>query len=100
MIKKLFFAMLAGSMMFAASCEKNLNEGASLDGTSTVAFNISSPEIVTRAYSDGKTATVLQYAVYDAQGNELTDLTEKNGKINGSTTVKLQQALAREHHES
>ena len=48
------------------------------------------PEIATRAYSDGQTATVLQYAVYDAAGNELTDLTVTDAEIHGSTTVNLQ----------
>ena len=43
----------------------------------------------TRAYSDGATATVLQYAVYDAAGNILGDLTKTDATINGSATVNL-----------
>ena len=64
--------------------------GANADETSVVAFNLSMPEISTRAYGDGTTATVLQYAVYDADGNELEGLTERDGNINMSTTVNLQ----------
>ena len=55
-----------------------------------MSFCVGTPEIATRAYSDGMTATVLQYAVYDEAGNELTDLTVTDGEIHGSTTVKLQ----------
>ena len=54
-----------------------------------MSFNVATPEIATKAFSDGTTATVLQYAVYDAAGNELTDLTVTNGEIHGSTTVSL-----------
>lgn len=36
------------------------------------------------------TAKVLQYAVYDSEGNILSDLTETDATINGSTTVNLQ----------
>ena len=36
------------------------------------------------------TAKVLQYAVYDSEGNILSDLSETDATINGSTTVKLQ----------
>ena len=59
-----------------------------------VTFEVGTP---TRAYSDGKTATVLQYAVYEVvdKDNEgtaeiLNPLTVTNGEINISTTVKLQ----------
>lgn len=72
-------------MLFATSCEKELNLGGK--DAATVSFNIGTPEIATRAYSDGTTATKLQYAVYDAKGKELTDLTVTDGVINGSTTV-------------
>ncbi|MBQ2290397.1 MAG: hypothetical protein II249_07010, partial [Bacteroidaceae bacterium] len=74
MKKKLIFAMSAIVALFATSCQENdfiANSGA----TSTVAFTVSTPEIASRAYSDGKTATVLQYAVYDETGTILDDLT-------------------------
>lgn len=54
-----------------------------------VAFSISTPEIQTRAYSDGATATVLQYAVYNSKGELLPNLTVTDGTINGSTTVEM-----------
>ena len=83
-MKKLFLAMMAIVALFATSCQKeNFGE------ETTVSFAISTPEIATRAYSDGTTATHLQYAVYDANGNELNDLTVTDGEIHGSTTVKL-----------
>ena len=85
-------SMMAIAAVFATSCQKDLVEGG--EGTSTVSFSVGSPEIATRAFSDGTTATVLQYAVYDVKGNELTDLTKsvanQNAEvIHGSTTVNL-----------
>ena len=88
MKKKLIFAMSAIVALFATSCQEE-DFGANTGATSTVAFTVSTPEIASRAYSDGATATVLQYAVYDAAGNELTALTKKDGEIHGSTTVEL-----------
>ena len=76
-------------MIFATSCENDLDLGAAGE-TSVVSFTVNTPEM-SRAYSDGGTATVLQYAVYDAEGTILGDLTETNASIEGgSATVKLQ----------
>ena len=88
-MKKLLMAVGAFGMLFT-SCQNDLDFVPNVDETSTVSFQIGTPEIATRAYSDGMTATVLQYAVYDSDGNILSDLTKTNATINGSTTVNLQ----------
>ena len=75
-------------MIFATSCENELELGAAGE-ESVVSFTVATPDMGSRAYSDGTTATVLQYAVYDAEGNELEDLTVTDGEINGSATVNL-----------
>ena len=76
-------------MIFATSCENDLDLGVAGE-TSVVSFTVNTPEM-SRAYSDGTTATVLQYAVYDAEGTILGNLTETNASIEGgSATVKLQ----------
>ena len=89
-MKKLMFLMVAFSMMFATSCQSNA-ELSTVNGgdLSTVSFKINSPVIASRAYSDGLSATHLQYALYDAAGNELTDLTVTDGTILGSTNIEL-----------
>ena len=87
-MKKLFFGMLAFVSVFATSCQKEVPEAIAEEAM--VTFNVGTPEIATRAYSDGLTATNLQYAVYDAEGKELTELTVTDGYISGSTAVKLQ----------
>ena len=77
--------------MFASSCQNELELGAAGE-ESMVSFTIATPDMGSRAYSDGATATALQYAVYNAAGEELTDLTvtdDDNVEIHGSTTVKL-----------
>ena len=89
-MKKILFGLSAFTMLFATSCQNDLDFDTTVGKTSTVSFSVGTPEIATRAYSDGTTATNLQYAVYDAAGNQLTDLTVTDGEIHGSTTVKLQ----------
>ena len=88
-MKKIFLAMMAVVILFVSSCQKeNFGE------ESIVSFNIGTPEIATRAYSDGTKATVLQYAVYDGQGNYLDKLTVNDAKIQqGGATVSLQLAI-------
>ena len=76
--------------MLLTSCQNDLDFVQNAGETSTVSFSVSTPEIATRAYSDGLTAKVLQYAVYDSEGNILSDLTETDATINGSTTVNIQ----------
>ena len=88
MIKKLFCGLMAASMLFATSCQQQELTPA-MEGEATVTFNVGTPEIATRAYSDGKSATHFQYAVYDENGKELKDLTLANGEIHGTTTVNL-----------
>ena len=90
MLKKLMYLMAASVMLFATSCENDADVAPNAGEAAVVTFSVGTPEIVSRAYSDGLTANVLQYAVYDAAGNELTDLTKTDATINGSTNVKLQ----------
>ena len=72
------------AMMLMTSCQDDTalmgNEGE----TAMVSFELTTPEIATRAYSDGTTATVLQYAVYEGE-TELTDLTKSVAKGNADT---------------
>ena len=84
-MKKILFGMMAAAVL-ATSCAKELQDVAT--GDANVTFTVGTPEIATRAYSDGTTATELQYAVYDAAGNYLENLTGTQG-INISTTVEL-----------
>ncbi|MEE1366303.1 MAG: DUF6562 domain-containing protein [Muribaculaceae bacterium] len=87
-MKKFIYSAMAVAMLATTSCKDDLAESFVGD-EATVEFSISTPEIATRAYSDGTTATHLQYAVYDAAGNILNDLTKTDATINGSTTVNL-----------
>ena len=76
--------------LFAASCAKELVEAPVLNEEAKVTFSVNTPEIATRAYSDGTTATVLQYAVYNEAGEILPNLTKTDATINGSANVELQ----------
>ena len=88
-MKKLIYCLAAMTAVLFASCQKEVLEPVANEAA-TVSFSVNTPEIATRAYSDGETATVLQYAVYDAAGNELEDLTVTDGEIHTTAEVKLQ----------
>ena len=89
-MKKLLFGVFAIVALIATSCESNLEQGVKAGETSVVTLNVASPEVSTRLYSDGTTATHLQYAVYDAQQNILDSFTVTDGTINLQTQVTLQ----------
>ena len=90
MKKKILIGMMAAAMVLAPSCQNDLDLAQNAGEAAVVTFSVGTPEIATRSFSDGQTATVLQYAVYDAEGNELKDLTVTDAEIHGSTTVNLQ----------
>ena len=77
-------------MLFATSCQDDFDNRVDFGETSTVSFTVSTPDMATRAFSDGKTATVLQYAVYDKDGEILPAFTTDDATINGSANVQLQ----------
>ena len=83
-MKKIFYGLMVAAGLLATSCAKGLQN----KEEANVTFAIGTPEIATRAYSDGTTATELKYAVYDASGKYLSDLTGTK-EINLSTTVEL-----------
>lgn len=94
---KFLFGMLAIAGIFATSCQDQIvpvvNEGES----AIVSLQVETPEIATRAFSDGTTATVLQYAVYDAEGNIIKDFTVTDAEIKMTATVELQLTTGNEY---
>ena len=90
MTKKIFLGMSAMAMLFATSCQNDLDMPTAVGGEATVSFNVATPEIGTRAYGDGQTAKLLQYAVYDAAGNHLYELDGRTIMDNRTATVELQ----------
>ena len=89
MKKSLFLSALAATMLLATSCQEDALLNTNPGEKATVTFSLDTPEIATRAYSDGTTAQELQYAVYDANGNYLDKLTGAK-EINLKTQVQLQ----------
>ena len=70
MTKKIFLGMSAMAMLFATSCKDDFAESFVGD-QATVEFSISTPEIATRAFSEGDEIKHLHYAIYD--GEDLLD---------------------------
>ena len=96
-MKKLFLVLAAAFGMIA--CQTDLNEVNVAGGEVDVTFEVGTP--VARAYSDGTTATRLQYAVYEGK-NEATaqllpSLTVTDGEIHGSTTVSMKLVTGNEY---
>ncbi len=60
-MKKILFSVFAmAAMLFATSCSQEEDFAIVADGTEVaVSFSLTQPEISTRAYSDGETATTL-----------------------------------------
>ena len=95
MTKKFLFGLMAIAGLFATSCQEKIAPVVNEGDIATVSFQVSTPEIATRAYSDGTTADVLQYAVYEVKGETETILTgyPKTTEINITTSVSLQLAV-------
>ena len=86
-MKKLLLVLAAAFAVVA--CQTDLND-VRVSGNAVVTFQVQTPEVASRVYSDGASATHLQYAVYDEEGKLLNDLTVTDAEIHGSTTVELQ----------
>ena len=87
-MRKYFLSLVAmATMILFSGCNKNEDFYISENGD-MVTFNIATPEMGTRAFSDGTTANKLIVAVYNDQNVHLPQLL-KEVPINGSTTVQL-----------
>ena len=101
-MKKLFFtAICATATLMTISCEKSADDVAvGGDKTATLSVNIGLPEISTRAFADGWSATQLQYAVYEVTDEGLKmiegdEYCNKEAVIHLSTNLKF--SLLKDH---
>ena len=86
-MRKYFLSLVAmAAMILFSGCNKNEDFYISENGD-MVTFNIATPEMGTRAFSDGTTATNLIVAVY--QGGQYREALTQNVTINGSAQVSL-----------
>ncbi|MBQ2248147.1 MAG: hypothetical protein II323_05235 [Tidjanibacter sp.] len=96
-MKKLFISLVAiAAAVFATSCTNDIESGIKFNGkTATVGFEVSTPELATRTFGDGKSATNLYYGVYDEQGVLLPEISVIHRQntpevINIKTTVNFE----------
>lgn len=70
-MKHLSYFLIGATGLLLASCsnEDLVSNGINPDGTANVTLTLSTPQIQTRAYSDGTTAQKLLYAVYEVTGD-------------------------------
>lgn len=76
MKKMFFYAAAIVAMLSAASCQKELLSPEGTEGgLVTATIKVQAPgQLATKGVGDGKTADNLVFAVFDEEGNELTDL--------------------------
>ena len=92
----LFTALAATTLLFATSCQQ---DEVFVDGNeATVTFEVGTPQMATRAYSDGLSATQLKYAVYDENHERIDRIPETTTTINGSTRVEIQLAAGKTYN--
>lgn len=82
------FLLIWAATFTMVACQQDIKDVNVNEGEVSVSLNIKSPNNVARAFSDGTTATHLQYAIYDAEGVLLTAL-QGSKEIIGSTTIDL-----------
>ena len=96
-MKKLFISLVAiAAAVFATSCTNDLVD--SVNGyegkTAKVGIEVSTPELATRTFGDGKSATNLYYGVYDEHGVLLPEISvidiDTPAEIKIKTTVNLE----------
>lgn len=87
----------ASALIFAGACQKE-EAVQPVEGTAEVTFTLGQQGISTRAYSDGKTATKLSYAVYEAGKDEaIESVTRGVTFTNLNATVKIRLAKGKSY---
>ncbi len=105
MRKNLFFSLFATMvLLLTTACQKENDLFG--NGEATISFEISTPQMATRAFSNGATATQLQYAVYDEQGNPIQRLSSDEAEFepvtinefNGKRTINIPLATGKKYN--
>ncbi len=105
MRKNLLFGLFATMvLLLTTACQKE-NDLLG-NGEATISFEISTPQMATRAFSDGTTAKKLQYAVYDENGAFIGRLSPNADEFkpveitdfNGKRTINIQLAAGKTYY--
>ena len=99
MKKNLFFGLFATMMLLLTTACQKENDLLG-NGEATISFEISTPQMATRAFSDGTTATELKYAVYHKVGENFVLLRGENkAQLNGKKEhVDVQLATGKTYY--
>ncbi len=94
-MKKIHLILAIAGIMLTTACSSESNEPAA---EGNVTFTVNLDDIDSRAISDGTTVDQLVFAVYDAQGNELTALRQNDITITGKqATVTTKVAMGQKY---
>ena len=92
-MKKIFLAVAAMAML-ATACTKD--DSAVVGNESLVSFTIDSPELATR-YGEGTTATNLEWAFYDEDGEKLNAISGSINNFSGVHTFDVSLVEGRQY---
>ena len=88
------YLLLAGAALMMVSCA---NDDLKLGGKGEIAninISLTTPNLKTKGYDDGKSANLLQYAIYETSGEGVNKtykyITEESEEFTGSKNVQLQ----------
>lgn len=99
-MKKILFSIVAVAALVATSCQREAEE-AIQTREAVVTFVVETPEIGTRAFGDGTSATDLYYGIYDKAGELISAISKVDDAnketINISTTVSLNLVTGNEY---
>ena len=92
-MRKIFLAVAAMAML-ATACTKD--DSAVVGNESLVSFSVSSPELATR-YGEGTTATNLEWAFYDENGEKLDAISSSISNFGGSYSLTVELVDGRDY---
>lgn len=99
-MKKILFSIVAVAALVATSCQREAEE-AIQTREAVVTFVVETPEIGTRAFGDGTSATDLYYGIYNEAGELISAISKVDDAnketINISTTVSLNLVTGNEY---
>lgn len=94
-MKKITYLFMGAAALLLASCsnEDVMLPGDNGDGTANIDFNVGLPILQSRAFSDGSTATKLQYQIYEVTTSGSDKSYKKIGEPGEATMVDLKKQL-------
>lgn len=96
-MKKLTYLLLGATGLILTSCANDDFSNIPLGETASITISLNTPQLQTRTFGDGKTATKLQYAVFEKIGGENILRSEYVYDQNFTSSAAITLKLANDH---